>query len=50
MSIPRPIPALLTTSIAEMKAGSTVQSIWESQSFLPVKLLKPGQLTVPKQD
>ena len=43
------IPALLlTTSIAETKIGSMVQSIWESQPFHSVKL-KPGQLTVPKE-
>ena len=48
MSILHPIPALLTTSIAETKIGSLVQSILESQSFLFVKL-KAGQLTVPKE-
>ena len=43
-----PIPALvLTTSIAESKISSMVQSIWESQYFLSVKRI-PGQLTVPK--
>ena len=46
MSIPYPIPALLlTTFIRESKIGSMVQSIWESQSFLSVKL----KLTVPKE-
>ena len=49
MSILHPIPALfLTISIAETKIDSMVQSKWESQSFLLVKL-KPGQLTVPKR-
>ena len=48
MSIAHLIPALLTTSIAETKICSIVQSIWENQSFRLVKL-KPGQLTALKE-